>query len=137
MGSKDMPSTACDTRQISIAPDAVAPDGSEVRVLCATAGGSMAAFALAPGAVARAVVHRTVDEIWYVCAGEGRIWRRSDAAAEVIDLVPGLSLTIPVGTAFQFRCDGAVPLRILAVTLPPWPGDGEAQPVFGKWIATL
>ncbi|MGH7094484.1 MAG: cupin domain-containing protein [Stellaceae bacterium] len=106
-------------------------------MLCATAGGSMATFALAPGAVTRAVAHGTIDEIWYVCTGEGRVWRRSHDAEEVTDLVPGLSLTIPVGTAFQFRCDGAVPLRIVAATLPPWPGDGEAQAVSGKWIATL
>lgn len=133
-----MPSTAWDTRQISIAPDAVAPDGSAVRVLCATAGASTARFTLAPGMVARPVVHRTVDEIWYVCAGTGRIWRsHADDAGEVINLDPGLSLTIPRGTRFQFRCDGAHPLHILAVTLPPWPGEGEAQPVSGKWTTTL
>lgn len=133
-----MSSTAWDTRQISIAPEAVAPDGSAVRILCATSGGSMAAFSLAPAAVARAVVHRTVDEIWYVNSGRGRLWRsRPDGAEEVTALTPGVCLTIPLGTHFQFRSDDAESLQIVAVTMPPWPGDGEAQTICGKWMATL
>lgn len=52
------------TRQAAAAPDAIAPDGSEVRLLCAGPRGSMALFTLPPGAVARAVVHRTVEELW-------------------------------------------------------------------------
>jgi len=64
------------TRQAAAAPDVPAPDGSEVRSLCGGARGGMALFTLRPGAVARAVVHRTVEEIWYVIAGIGRIWRR-------------------------------------------------------------
>ena len=36
-------------KQISDKPDAIAPDGSEVRLLCNTSGGSMAHFRLAPG----------------------------------------------------------------------------------------
>jgi mannose-6-phosphate isomerase-like protein (cupin superfamily) len=132
-----MPSTAFDDRRLGAAPDAVAPDGSEVRLLCATGRGSMAAFRLPPGAVARAVIHRTVEEIWYVAAGSGRIWRRQGEAEAVTDLVPGLSLTIPVGTRFQFRCDGAAPLDIVAVTMPPWPGEDEAYAVGGLWTATV
>ena len=49
------------TRQISEAPDVIAPDGSEVRSLCQTGRGSMAHFTLAPGAIAKAVAHRTID----------------------------------------------------------------------------
>jgi len=132
-----MPLPAWDTRQISQAALVAAPDGSEVRILCAVAGGSSALFTLAPGGIARAIVHRTVDEIWFVVAGEGRIWRRRGDSEQITDLMPGVSLTIPVGTEFQFRCDGATPLGIFGVTLPPWPGEDEARPVAGKWNPTL
>ena len=131
-----MSSVIWDTQEIGSAPLATAPDGSAVHVLCATARGSMILFALEPGAISRAVMHRTVDEIWYVAAGQGRLWRQRDAAAEITDLAPGLSLTIPVGTRFQFRNDGAAPLQIVAATMPPWPGDGEAEIVAGIWNFT-
>lgn len=111
----------------------VAPDGSDVRVLLGLAGGGMACFDLAPGAVSGAVTHRSVEEIWYVVQGRGRMWRRQGEREEVVALQPGLCLTIPLGTAFQFRADGAEPLRVVAVTMPPWPGDGEAVAVAGPW----
>ena len=121
------------TRRISAAPDAIAPDGAEVRVLCATPSGSMAVFTLAPGAVAKAVVHRTVEEIWYFIRGQGRMWRRSGEREEITDIGAGISLSIRAGTHFQFRSDGAEPLEAVAVTMPPWPGEGEATIVAGKW----
>ena len=121
------------TRTISERPDAIAPDGSEVRLLAATARGSMAHFRLAPGAVSKAIVHRSVEEVWYVLAGGGRMWRKSGEAAEIIALVPGVSLTIPVGTQFQFRCDGDNALEVVAVTMPPWPGAEEAGVAEGPW----
>jgi len=126
--------TAHATMSLPAAPDVVAPDGSDVRLLLALAGGSMAHFELAPGRTSTAVRHRTVEEIWFVVGGAGRMWRRDpDGAEDVVALVPGVCLTIPVGTAFQFRTDGASPLAAVAVTLPPWPGDGEAEPVDGRW----
>ena len=121
------------TRRLADRPDAIAPDGSQVRLLCATARGSLAVFALAPKTVSRAVAHRTVEEIWHVVAGSGRLWRRLGDEEAVTELVPGVSIALPVGTHFQFRCDGEAPLSITAVTMPPWPGDGEAYPVDGKW----
>jgi mannose-6-phosphate isomerase-like protein (cupin superfamily) len=66
-----------DMKQRSAAPDAIAPDGAEVRILCATGRGSMAVFSLAPGMVSKAVAHRTVEEIWYFTGGAGRMWRRA------------------------------------------------------------
>ena len=39
------------TRRRAEAPDVMAPDGSEVRILAATGRGSMALFTLPPGAV--------------------------------------------------------------------------------------
>jgi len=113
--------------------DVLAPDGSEVRVLAGASRGSMAHFRLPPGQVSVAVCHRTVDEVWYVTAGSGEIWRSSRNAEEVTALSPGLSLTIPVGTSFQFRAGNDAALEIVGVTMPPWPGPDEAYPVTGKW----
>jgi mannose-6-phosphate isomerase-like protein (cupin superfamily) len=132
-----MPPIAWETRQINTAPRVPAPDGSDVRILCGVARGSSALFILPPGAVARAIVHRTVDEVWFVVAGQGRLWRRCGEDEEIVDLGPGVSLTIPVGTQFQFRNDGAVPLEIFGVTMPPWPGADEAERVAGTWVPTL
>ena len=131
-----MPS-AFATKLIAEAPDAIAPDGSEVRLLVASARGSMAAFRLAPGAVSKTVAHRTVEEIWYFIAGQGRMWRRLGEAEEVTEVAPGVSVTIPTGAHFQFRCDDGEPLEAIAVTMPPWPGADEAYPVPGKWEPTV
>lgn len=79
------------------------------------------------------VAHKTVEEIWYIVAGSGRLWRKLGEAEEVAQLAPGLSLTLPVGTSFQFRNDGDAPLGIVAVTMLPWPGESEAYIVPGLW----
>lgn len=125
------------TRQIGEAADAIAPDGSEVRILCQTGRGSMAHFTLAPGAVARAVAHRTIDEVWYVLSGRGRMWRRHQGEGgereEIVEMGAGLSLSIPLGTHFQFRADGDVPLVAVGVAMPPWPGEDEAYVIEGPW----
>lgn len=124
------------TKQLSPTPDAVAPDGSAVRLLCRVGAGSMAHFSLPPGAVSKAVSHRTVEEIWYVVAGRGRMWRRLGGRETTVALEAGASITLPVGTQFQFRCDGDEPLAAVGVTMPPWPGDGEAYEVAGPWAPT-
>ena len=114
----------------------VAPDGSDVRVLLGVASGGMAEFELAPGRVSGAITHRTVDEIWYVLSGRGEMWRRQDSRDEIVALEPGVCLTIPQGTHFQFRALGDAALRVLGVTMPPWPGADEAVVVNGPWTAT-
>ena len=129
---------APDTRSLAYAPAVRAPDGSLVRPLCRIAGrGSFAHFQLEPGETARAVSHATVAEIWYVIGGRGTMWRRPERGDPVtVDLEPGVCLTIPVRTAFQFRAhEGAGPLAVVAVTMPPWPADrqGEARPEQGPW----
>ena len=122
-----------DTMQLPGAPDAVAPDGSDVRVLLRLGRGSMAHFELAAGRVSRAVTHRAVEEIWYVLAGHGRMWRRHGERQETVPLRPGTCLSIPAGTHFQFRADGDGPLAAVGVTMPPWPGGDEAYDVPGAW----
>ena len=126
-----------ETRRSATAADAIAPDGSEVRLLCSSPRGSMAAFRLAPNAVSKAVAHRTVEEIWYFIAGRGRMWRKLGDREEITEVAPGLSITIPTGTHFQFRCDGGEPLEAVGVTMPPWPGDDEAYAVCGRWKPTV
>lgn len=123
------------TKRLPQAPDVVAPDGSDVRVLARTNRGGMAHFELAPGRASDAILHRTVDEIWFVLSGRGEIWRKQGSREEIAALEPGVSLTIPVGTHFQFRTSGDKALEAVGVTMPPWPGDAEAVPVPGKWKA--
>jgi mannose-6-phosphate isomerase-like protein (cupin superfamily) len=125
------------TRRLSPTPDEIAPDNSDVRVLVRDGTASMAHFTLAPGEIAVAVKHRTVSEYWFVVGGTGRIWRKDAENVEVEGLEPGVSVSIPLGTAFQFRNDGAVPLEIVGFDTPPWPGDDEAFVVEGQWQPTL
>ncbi len=121
------------TRQRSAASDAIAPDGSEVRLLATASRGSMAQFTLAPGAVSQAVAHRSVEEVWLVLSGHGRMWRKLDPDEETVELKTGTSLAIPVGASFQFRNDGDTPLECVGATMPPWPGMDEAYEVPGIW----
>ena len=122
-----------DTMRLPGARDIVAPDGSDVRVLLQLAGGSMAHFELAAGRTSRAVAHRSVAELWYILQGRGQMWRLEDDRQETVTLEPGTCLSIPAGTHFQFRSTGETPLAAVAVTMPPWPGDGEAREVPGAW----
>jgi mannose-6-phosphate isomerase-like protein (cupin superfamily) len=112
---------------------AVAPDGSDVRVLLGLAGGGMAHFELAAGLTSVAVTHRTVEEIWLFLSGRGEMWRKQGGREEIVPVDEGVCITIPLGTQFQFRALGSEPLRAVGVTMPPWPGEGEAVPVAGKW----
>ena len=117
------------TKRLPTPPDAIAPDGSDVRVLLALGGGGLAHFELAPGETSVAVAHRTVEEIWYILSGRGEMWRKLNNHEEVVPVDPGVCITIPVGTHFQFRSFGYEPLAALGVTMPPWPGKGESYEV--------
>jgi mannose-6-phosphate isomerase-like protein (cupin superfamily) len=118
---------------LPVEPTVVAPDGSDVRVLLGLTGGSMAHFELSRGMVAKAVAHRTVEEIWYVLAGRGEMWRKQGLREEIVPLVPGVCVTIPLGTHFQFRAAATESVSAVAITIPPWPGEGEAVFVSGPW----
>jgi mannose-6-phosphate isomerase-like protein (cupin superfamily) len=121
------------SRMRSNEPDAIAPDGSEVRILANTKRGSMAEFLLPPGKTSIAVAHRTVEEVWFFTAGQGELWRKNDKAEEIVQIHPGLSISIPIGTHFQFRNDSTENLKAIGITMPPWPGPDEAYTVKGKW----
>ena len=114
--------------------DVLAPDGSEIRLLHQLEGASVVHCTLPVGAVSIPVTHRTVEEIWYFLAGQGQVWRAQGEREEVLDVRSGVSLTIPLGTHFQFRNTGAVPLEFVIATTPPWPGEDEAVVLeAGRW----
>ena len=117
-------------------PDAIAPDGSQIRLLVTDARqASLVEVTLAAGQVTRPVRHRTVEEIWYFLEGEGRVW----LAGAFHDVGPGSRLVIPTGAPFQFAAGAEVRLRFLCYTSPPWPGAEEADPVpeGGLGLATV
>ena len=125
------------TKRLPESPDAIAPDGSDVRVLLELTGGGMAHFELAPGETSTAIAHRTVEEIWFFLSGSGEMWRKQNQREEIVPVHAGICITIPLGTHFQFKASGHQPLEAIGVTMPPWPGEGEAYVVEGKWEATL
>ena len=122
-----------DTMHLPGVPDAVAPDGSDVRVLLQLSRGSMAHFELAAGRVSRPVAHHHVEELWYILNGRGEMYRRQGDTSATVPLRPGTCLSIPAGTHFQFRTLGTAPLRIVIATTPPWPGEEEAVRVEDYW----
>jgi mannose-6-phosphate isomerase-like protein (cupin superfamily) len=124
-------------KRLASRPDAVAPDGSDVRVLLGVAGGGLAHFELPPGQTSVAIMHRTVEEIWYFVTGRGQMWRKLAECEDIVEVGPEVCLTITQGTAFQFRSFGYEPLSAIGATIPPWPGSGEATIVEGAWDPTV
>ncbi len=114
------------TKQLAEEHNYLAPDGSQIRLLAKVEGGSMCHCTLLPGEVSKATAHRTVEELWYCISGSGQVWRKQGDLEAVVDVGPGVSLSIPTGTTFQFRNAGDDPLCFVITTMPPWPGSGEA-----------
>jgi mannose-6-phosphate isomerase-like protein (cupin superfamily) len=121
------------TRPFPATPGARSPAGAEIRFLMDGETGNMIHSTVPSGQVNRATVHATVSEFWHVLSGEGLIWRRDGAGEATTVLETGVSIDIPVGTAFQYRCTGVEPLQFLCVTMPRWPGDHEATVTEGPW----
>jgi mannose-6-phosphate isomerase-like protein (cupin superfamily) len=126
-----------ETKRLAPKPDAVAPDGSDVRVLLSLDKGGLAHFELAPGKISTAVCHHTVDEIWLFVGGRGEMWRKLENHEEIVPVDSGVCITIPIGTHFQFRSYGHQPLAAIGATMPQWPGANEAYEVPGAWTATV
>ncbi|MCY4188226.1 MAG: cupin domain-containing protein [Bryobacterales bacterium] len=125
------------TKQLPEAHDTLAPDGSEIRILAATARAGMAHCSLPPGCTSLAVAHRTVEEVWYFLAGKGEVWRKLGDREDTVEVSPGTSLSIPSGAHFQFRNTGDTTLQFVLATIPAWPGADEAYSVAGPWPAKL
>jgi mannose-6-phosphate isomerase-like protein (cupin superfamily) len=124
------------TRSFPADPDGRSPAGAEIRHLIDGETGNMIHSTVPPGQVNRAAVHATVSEFWHILSGEGEIWRRDGSIEETTVLARGVTIDIPVGTAFQYRCTGVEPLRFLCISMPPWPSDGEATFIDGPWEPT-
>jgi mannose-6-phosphate isomerase-like protein (cupin superfamily) len=114
-------------------PNYMAPDSSEIRLLLECDAGGIAHARLPAHAISQAVCHRTVDEVWYVVAGQGQVWRRSEDVEESVTVRVDTCLTIPVGTDFQFRALGSSSLDVIIGTFPRWPGPDEAVETHGIW----
>jgi len=118
-------------------PDAKSPAGADIRFLIDGDIGNMIHSTVPPQQINKATVHATVHEFWYVLEGYGEIWRDNGVESCVTVLVPGTSLDIPVGTAFQYRNVSNSDLKFICIDMPPWPGDSEATYVDGKWQPTI
>lgn len=123
--------------RLSTAPDARSPAGADIRFIMDGTTGNMIHSTVPPGQINRATVHATVSEFWYVLGGHGEIWRKDAGEERVTPLHPGVSIDIPVGTAFQYRAVGDAPLTFICITMPRWPGDHEATHLKGAWEPTV
>ncbi len=113
-------------------PDAIAPDGAEIRVLLDHPQGatrlSLAEALVKPGERTACVSHKTIEEMWYIVRGVGRFHRLApDGSEEQTALVaPGDALLIPTGYRFWVENPGPDDLVFLCCGTPPWPGNDEA-----------
>jgi mannose-6-phosphate isomerase-like protein (cupin superfamily) len=114
-------------------PDDKSPAGADIRYLVAGVTGNMIHSTVPPHQINRATVHATVHEFWYILEGLGEIWRDNDAESSVTELLPGTSIEIPPGTAFQYRNVSDTELKFICIAMPPWPGESEARLVAGRW----
>ena len=118
-------------------PDAKSPAGADIRFLISGDSGNMIHSTVPPRQINKATVHATVHEFWYVLEGHGEIWRDNGSESNITVLIPGTSIDIPAGTAFQYRNVSEVDLKFICIAMPPWPGDPEATYVDGYWQSTL
>jgi mannose-6-phosphate isomerase-like protein (cupin superfamily) len=122
------------TTTVETAERGRSPLGAHIRFVMDGTHGNMIHSTVPPGMVGRACRFQTIDEYWFVLSGEGEVWRRSaDGREEITPLVAGVTIDIPLGTSFQYRCAGEVPLVFTCTAMPSWPGDDEAVIIDGPW----
>ena len=114
------------------APDTLAPDGAEIRVLLDRPHGatrlSLAEALVKPGERTACVSHQTIEEFWYILKGTGSFHRFSPDGLEqqTAEVAPGDALLIPTGYRFYVENTGQDDLIFLCADTPPWPGSDEA-----------
>jgi mannose-6-phosphate isomerase-like protein (cupin superfamily) len=118
-------------------PDAKSPAGADIRYIMDGEFGNMIHSTVPQHQTNRATVHATVCEFWFILEGHGEIWRDDGLESRITDLVPGTSIDIPAGTAFQYRNVSDQDLKLICIAMPPWPGDSEATYVEGIWEPTV
>lgn len=115
----------------------MSPAGAEVRLLMTNTMAGTAHCTLPNGKISKPVAHKTVSEFWYIISGRGQIWRRQGEEELITELVEGITIDIPLGTDFQYRCDAGADLVFICITMPPWPGADEIRFVEnGAWAPT-
>lgn len=118
-------------------PDGKSPAGADIRFLMDGESGNMIHSTVPPHQTNRATAHATVSEFWFVLEGRGEIRRDDGVESCITDLVPGASIDIPAGAAFQYRNVSDQELKFICIAMPPWPGDSEATYVDGIWEPTI
>jgi mannose-6-phosphate isomerase-like protein (cupin superfamily) len=118
-------------------PDAKSPAGADIRFLMNGEKGNMIHSTVPSRQVNKATIHATVSEFWYVLEGHGEIWRDDGIESNITVLIPGTSIDIPAGTAFQYRNVSDIDLKFICIAMPSWPGDSEATYVKGIWQPTI
>jgi mannose-6-phosphate isomerase-like protein (cupin superfamily) len=118
-------------------PDDKSPAGADIRYLVDGKTGNMIHSTVPPHQINRATVHATVHEFWYILEGQGEIWRDDGLESGVTALVPGTSIDIPNGTAFQYRNVSDSDLKFICISMPPRPGESEATFVERVWQPSI
>jgi len=108
-------------KHLPVARNAVAPDGSDVRLLLGLKAGGMAHFELGPGETSTAVIHRTIEEIWFFHSGRGEMWPQQDGQSETV-----LRRRVPHDTALDSL---PVPVLRLRATRCHRPMAANCSPV--------
>jgi mannose-6-phosphate isomerase-like protein (cupin superfamily) len=137
IGSNEVEGGQMKTVTLPLKPDAKSPAGADIRFLVDGKTGNMIHSTVPSQQINRATVHATVDEFWYVLEGHGEIWRDDGLESSVTELVPGTSINIPAGTAFQYRNVSGADLKFICIAMPPWPGESEASFIDGVWQPTV
>ena len=122
-----------DAAQLATQQVVTAPDGSAVRLLINGERASLVHCTLPAGGLSKAVMHKTIEEVWYFIEGRGEVWRQQGTEERVVAVTPGTALRIAPGAAFQFRNTGTGDLRFIIASMPPWPGDDEAVEAPAHW----
>lgn len=125
------------TVQLPSTADTSSPAGASVRLLVSGDTGGMIHSTLPAHQINRAIVHKSVNEFWYILEGQGEIWRDNGQSTSVTRLVPGTSIEIEKGTKFQYRNVAKQDFKFICIAMPPWTGDDEATYVEGHWEANI
>lgn len=121
------------TRLFPLRAGGDAPDTSEISLGPEVPEGGLALCRLPVGGTTKAVFHPRVEELWWVKGGRGELWRRLGDTEQFAPLLPGMAVSIPQGTSFQFRSTGDATLEIVIATMPRWDGGHDAVETQGPW----
>ena len=109
------PDDAFPIGRASRAPDTQAPDGSEIRLLATIEHGatraSLCEVTLPAGAISRPVCHQSIEEIWHITAGRGRVLVVEDGE---INQIVAMGMLERLGYTVEVADDGVAGVAALA-----------------------